>query len=227
MKLSASLGISLIFLMGCVTIPMTYNYFPQGKRIDIPALRTLSTAYVGEQMLRQGISTNFDVIEVKETIRILNSYTVSPGYFIKSGDDKKKVYYSILNEHNTATITNGGGTISGITVSKIDNEFCIVGMSEYAMPSKACDKTDKFEQTQKMIHQKDSFQRTLLYSGKIGDKISISYREFSGGRARQAFTNNVEYDLSESAIIGYKNAQINVIEATNQYIRYEVIKSFK
>lgn len=72
----------------------------------------------------------------------------------------------------------------------------------------------------------DSFQQTLIYSGKVGNKINIGYREFSGSIARPAFNNNVEYDLSESTTIGYKGAQLEIIEATNQYIKYRVIKNF-
>ena len=72
----------------------------------------------------------------------------------------------------------------------------------------------------------DSFKQTLIYSGKVGNKINVGYREFSGSVARPAFNNNVEYDLSESLVIGYKGAQIEVLEATNQYIRYKVLRNF-
>jgi len=54
----------------------------------------------------------------------------------------------------------------------------------------------------------------------------VSYREFSDHHARTAFTNTAEYDLSESKIIGYKGALIEVLEATNQHIRYRVLRNF-
>ena len=44
--------------------------------------------------------------------------------------------------------------------------------------------------------------------------------------ARPAFNNNVEYDLSESPIIGYKGAKLEIIEANNQFVRYRVIENF-
>lgn len=77
-----------------------------------------------------------------------------------------------------------------------------------------------FERVKKSILTHDPFQQTLIYSGKVGNKINIGYREFSNGLARSAFNNNVEYDLFESAIIGYKGAQLEILEATNQYIKY-------
>ena len=45
--------------------------------------------------------------------------------------------------------------------------------------------------------------------------------------ARQAFNVEVEYDLSESNMISYKNATIEIISATNQKVVYKVLKHFK
>jgi hypothetical protein len=58
------------------------------------------------------------------------------------------------------------------------------------------------------------------------NKINIGYREFSNNSARPAFNNEVEYDLSESKRIGYKGAQIEVLEADNSSITYEVLRNF-
>ena len=44
--------------------------------------------------------------------------------------------------------------------------------------------------------------------------------------ARPAFSNDVEYDLLESKTIAYKGAMIEVIEATNQHIKYIVKRNF-
>ncbi|MHA2743226.1 hypothetical protein [Vibrio harveyi] len=61
----------------------------------------------------------------------------------------------------------------------------------------------------------------------VGKKINISYREFSGGNARQAFTNDVEYDMSKSNTINYKGAEIEVIDYDNSSITYKVKKYFR
>lgn len=83
-----------------------------------------------------------------------------------------------------------------------------------------------FEKRKRPLASNDSFQQTLIYSGKVGDKINIGYREFSGNLARPAFNNNVEYDLSDSMLIAYKGARIEVLEANNQFIKYRVIENF-
>ena len=90
----------------------------------------------------------------------------------------------------------------------------------------SCKSEASFERREKSVLGNDLFQQTLIYSGRFGNKINIGYREFSNNLARPAFNNNVEYDLSQSKIIGYKGARIEVIEATNEYIKYKVISNF-
>jgi hypothetical protein len=72
----------------------------------------------------------------------------------------------------------------------------------------------------------NAFQQTLIYSGKIGNKVNIGYREFSRNMARPAFNNDVEYDLSESNQIGYKGALLEIIDANNQNITFKVLRNF-
>lgn len=76
------------------------------------------------------------------------------------------------------------------------------------------------------VYTPDSFMQELIYTGKVGDKIRFTYREYQNGMARQAFNINVEYDLSESNLISYKGATIEIISATNQRIEYKVLKHF-
>ena len=67
-----------------------------------------------------------------------------------------------------------------------------------------------------------SFEAELIYSGKSGDTIKLVYREYLDGLARPAFTQDLEYDLSESKTIAFKTLVIDVLEATNSSIRFIV-----
>lgn len=73
----------------------------------------------------------------------------------------------------------------------------------------------------------------LLYSGREGDILHITYREFyllfdSNGNetahARPAFYQQVYYDLKKSDNIVFQDWVIQVIEANNQQIKFKVIK---
>ena len=67
----------------------------------------------------------------------------------------------------------------------------------------------------------------LVYAGKSNDVIKIYYREYvaeqSGWLAKDAFTQELNYDLNEGNTIRYKKLQIEVISANNEKINYRVL----
>jgi len=71
-----------------------------------------------------------------------------------------------------------------------------------------------------------SFEQQLIYNGRVDNNLRFVYREFSNDMARSAFTQEVQYDLEESNIIGFKSVRIEVIEATNSKIKYRVLEPF-
>lgn len=78
------------------------------------------------------------------------------------------------------------------------------------------------------VEENENFsQKTLIYNGILGSKVTLGYREFSGGYARPAFSNDVTYDLDVSKILGYKNARLEVLGANNVNITYRVISNFE
>lgn len=70
----------------------------------------------------------------------------------------------------------------------------------------------------------DFVRKELLYSGKSANTIKVSYREFRGGFAAPAFSQNLEYDLNESKTINFQKFTLEVLSATNQAITYKVLK---
>ncbi len=68
------------------------------------------------------------------------------------------------------------------------------------------------------------FRRELLYNGKAGNTIKLSYREYKNDIARAAFTQDLIYDLTESKIIGFQDMHIEVLNATNTDINF-IIRS--
>lgn len=76
----------------------------------------------------------------------------------------------------------------------------------------------------KIIPHRESFAKELIYTGITKNTISILYREFSNDLIRPAFTQELKYDLSEGAVIGFKGARFQVIKATNTEIKYKVLR---
>ncbi len=107
-------------------------------------------------------------------------------------------------------------------LKKSTPELCIVTAFNLA----ACNTVHDIERTKRPALTSDSFQQTLIYNGRVGSKINVGYREFSNNVARPAFNNSVEYDLNDSNLIAYKGAEMEVLEATNQYIKFKLIRNF-
>jgi len=92
------------------------------------------------------------------------------------------------------------------------------------------DKGIPYEEGEEVVVKPGSFQAVLEYSGRSGNTISIFYKEFTetrdGAFIRPAFTQEFKFDLSESKMIGVKGARIEIIEATNQSIKFRVLSHF-
>lgn len=214
----------LAFTSGCTT--PQYNYQPTVQQISRPPLGSVNVANVGDEMLSQGVYTQRDAIKLSRPLKfgLITAYTLMPGYYVKTGEDHESSYYrptgtrdsgmvqkaALADPWESIRLTNDGKTISVVTVF-------------HARTSRPA---DGVQLTTYPLLTDDSFQQTLIYSGKVGDKIKIGYREFSNNAARPAFNNDVDYDLTQSKVIGYKGARLEIIDATNESIKYRVISNF-
>ncbi len=72
-------------------------------------------------------------------------------------------------------------------------------------------------------YSRDFVRKELIYAGKSGNTIEISYREFRGGFAAPAFFQNVKYDLAESKVVKFQKFRIEIHGADNQSITYKIL----
>ncbi len=216
--------IFLLTLSACTT--PQYNYVPTTTQISEPPINQIVQVSVGEHMVRQGAFVETDAIQVLEAFDVgaISGYKFTPGYYLKVGEDKKSTVHIPEAPTSGGKVSTWGlpDPYQSMQVMKDTNKIC--GVSAFG--GKACESQVKFIWLKRPSVQANGFQQSLIYSGKIGNKINISYREFSNNSARPAFNNDVEYDLTESSPIAYKGAEIQIIEATNRYIKYKVIRNF-
>jgi hypothetical protein len=77
-----------------------------------------------------------------------------------------------------------------------------------------------------------SYKKEIIYQGKIDNKINMLYREFCSQdnqfMIRDAYTQKIEYELYDNgkAIVGFKGLRMEISEATNNSIKYRIIKDF-
>ncbi len=75
---------------------------------------------------------------------------------------------------------------------------------------------------------KKGFSQELIYNGKAGNVINLTYREYSinsGGKyLRNDFTEKLQYDISESNSISFRSLKMEVIEANSNEIKFKVLE---
>lgn len=219
-------------LSGCATVKN--NYVPRTEQISFPALNEVRTATIGEELLRQGTATTTKGVYLGQQNQI-GGYVLSKGFYPLTGEDEEFVYtsYQVGNANaDLGSVTMKGGLFgatglpNGIRFSKEKQQTCVIVTGVYGISQPQCDTEYAFQFTERPIISSNNFQQTLIFSGRVGNKIRISYREFSGNAARPAFSNEAEYDLATSDVIAYRGARVKVIDANNQTITYEVLSNF-
>lgn len=218
-----------LFAAACATpISTPWTYQAATREISEPPLNVVSVVAVGDSMVRQGRFAEQDIIRLSEELSLVSGLgcksTLRPGDYLKTGEDQSGEHYYPMGIGLISTDINSCfgwqfGMISAVML-RDDGRICsdVKGVN--------CVKATGVEKMKTQEVAPNAFQQTLIYNGKVGDKINIGYREFSANIARPAFNNDVEYDLRDSTTIGYKGALIEVLEATNQSLRYRVLKNF-
>lgn len=218
-------------LAACAGTP-ALNYAPLSKTISFPSLGQEATVSLGEDMVKQGVYTEVDGVEFLEENNI-KGFRLSAGFYPQIADQSESTYHSF----NITRALDGSGYLmrsvdllglpmavpQSIRVSKDKQEICLI-MGGIFRPQ--CDTEHSYKKTRKSSLSARDFQQTLIYNGRVGNRIKIGYRESSGDVARPAFSNEVEYDLSTSSDIAYRGAKLRILEADNQKIRYVVDSNF-
>lgn len=73
---------------------------------------------------------------------------------------------------------------------------------------------------------KECFKQEFIFNGKVDNNLKFIYREYISDFARPAFTQELQYDLNESNVIGFKGLRIEIIKVTNTSIQYKVLSTF-
>jgi hypothetical protein len=192
-----------------------------------PALNTETTAQVGGEILKQGTYVEKAAIHLSKEIKFGKdgSYTLTPGYYLRAGQSDGWETYAPAEGPKAGSVIKAPGaiTLQGSFLYSNDGKTIGVITNFYqAVHAKAKDIT----RTTRPSLSSDNIQQALVYGGKAGNKIKLGYREIWMNITRPSQIRFVEHDLTESKMVESKGAQIEVIEATNEFIRYQIIKSF-
>ena len=238
MKKIIAFGMGILVLIlgifGCTTLPTQQIEFesPDKTVLSFPDIGVETTCSVGDFLVSQGEEISGQGIVMSKDY-VSGTAIFGHGQYILKGKVPDYLIFEPIDA--SARVTFQGKPLEVnlcLALNTLTNELmgtCInagvvcVGSLTPANIIPA----DYFKLETVSVKSKNDFQQTLIYMGKEGNTIKMSYREFSNDLARPAFTTDISYDLDESHDITYKNAQITIISATSANITYKVVHNFR
>lgn len=222
----------LLFTFGCATNPNLNFIVPSKTLVDQPSIGEITTAELGNTILSKGEIYENDAIRTFGSVTNGNDgvwllrITVAKGVHPLKYIDANWNYYSGPNVEVYDALAGSTLKYGGLRVSR--NDLSKVQIYIDSAVSLAGDPSEpvKYELTKARAVDQPSFVQELIYNGRVQDNLRFVYREFSNDLARPAFSQEAHYDLSEGNVLGFKGVRIEVLEATNTFVRYRVLKTF-
>lgn len=217
---------SVVALSACSSIQPTTPHF---ERVDRPPLGNEVTVNIGDTVVAKGKRYTFKGIHLISPLTKSSGITL--GYDIPAQkmpavyEDEKYTYYSAQRMMQKDLMLGAMPSAGGICISKdspteilvyVQAGHCVWNVTDEAL----------IEPTTVVSETSPGFVQELIYNGRVDDFVKFLYREFAQDIARPAFSQEVQYDLDDGPIVGFKDARIEIISATNTELTYKVIQTF-
>lgn len=214
-----------IVLAGCAAVPpSTFTPVEPTKQIKTyPEVQQQWTGDLGETLVSKTILNVVEGIEILEEIvwEVSNvKYTIPPQKLQKTGNF----------ENGNMNFARPEAKVEGTNMCPFLSMYFTLEKKYYfwecVWGRQLTIDSSLIKQAELEWEEPLAFEQQLIYNGRVDNNLRFVYREFNNEMARSAFTQEVQYDLQESNIIGFKNVRIEVIEATNSSITYKVGQHF-
>ncbi len=193
---------------------------PNNISIKNPVTNSTNEVEIGNAVISRDTGYKY------KAIKITKKYIIKTGNILrelKEGD-------MFINDGYTEDYdlySNIEGQTYGIAIPKKAGTFKAFTKSESKVIFHRDDIAVDYEDDKlTFVPQKNNLKQEFIYNGKVNNAIKFTYREYVNDFARPAFTQDLQYDLNESNIIGFRGLRIEIIEAKNTIIKYKVLSNF-
>lgn len=217
MKLFISFSL-LLLLCGCGATTKIVS--PESFDKIYPELNKNQESEIGVSLVSKEVGYKYKVLRLLKDTKIKTGYIskdVKQGEtFINSQYTSQYDYYSKI-----------GDPTYGIAIPKNGNKpLTFYNGGTRIIIDKYPSKPIEYKITLTPIPNKEYFKQDFIYNGKVGNAIKFTYREYVDDLARPAFTQDLQYDFTESKVVGFKGMRIEIISATNTKIEYKVLSYY-
>jgi hypothetical protein len=219
----ALLALSAILIFaGCETVP-SFEVKPSTIAISFPEIGIETTKAIGEILVAEGTRSEIYGVEVSTP---MPDGTVTAGLYRETkATDGYECFDPVLS--SGASIKRMPSSECFLAYNKALRSLQRATLNEFGMIFYLGEIPSSNYQFRKFnLENTNSFQKTLIFTGKDKDLLRFTYREFADDYARPAFSVDVVYDLSESRIIQYQKLKMEILSATSTQITYRLITNF-
>jgi len=214
--------ITVITLVSCASTNQLVGY--TSKKVLIPEIDMIEKGQIGETLIK------YEKLDSKPAILIDNVPDVK--FFgtkipYQKGDvvplqvikKSSKIYYN--ESYRYGSFNN----YYGIEVYNDEEETKYVVMTDFKGSISNTKLTPELLISEAIFTKfgEGYYKEEFIYNGKVSNSIKFIYRQYINDTARPAFTQELQYDLNESNIVGFKEMRIEIIKATNTGIEYKVL----
>ena len=217
-RFTSCLAITVIFVIGCASSINVRGINPKVKQTDNYNIGVEQRKTVGEPMLAKESLIYYPGFILKDNLQPPSTIIGSSMMIPKGAKWECK-----WQDENTNMLCHNpiyAYPYSSIIYLVVDNAYILKGYWNGGSVTNFIESKYNIEPID--VTQAGSFRQELIYNGKSQNVIKVSYREFKDDFARPAFQQDLLYDLSESKEIGFRGTIIEVLEATNTYIKFIV-----
>ena len=217
----------LLIFSGCATTKQSIT--PNLRIVDLPTIGEARTSELGDTLVEKGKIYTYQAVRLENTVTagdgvFLKKLTLEPGILKASMRDDERIYYTTemmtVSEPILGTYKRPGGLAVSIQNEK-DIKFILNGQAIMTPKPEPI-----LTKTQVADVERPSFRQELIYNGRSGDTLKFLYREYSTDVLRAPFSQEIQYDLKDGPIIGFKGVRIEINHATNTKLEYRVLASF-
>ncbi|QBQ49649.1 hypothetical protein [Brevundimonas naejangsanensis] len=211
---------------GCAS---TQTIPSQIEQIDQPALGAVAAIEVGEAAVATGRGRSLPGLALANELSwgdgvLRKRFTVAPGRLAARQSDARHIYY--FSDRMTARDPLFGTApyASGGLCRAKDGSGPVRGFITPGQCVLTWNATPQVRDIRIEEADEGARRRELIYHGRADGKVRFLYRETMGDSAPQ--TQSLDYDLAHSAVIGFRGARLEVLEADNTRLRYRLLAPF-
>lgn len=223
-----SLAVSAaLILSACAS---TTTVMPVIETVDRPALNTVSEAELGDTIVEKGKVSTYEGLQLRNELSwgdglIMKKFNIPPGRLKAQQRDANFTYFPSDKMTSYDVLLGTSPWPGGVCTKNGDPTFVRTFITIGRCTIKPSD-APQIARTRIVDLDAPNFRQELIYNGRSGQTVKFLYREASGDYARPAFSQDVQYDLNDGNVIGFKGARIEIVEATNTRLKYRVLSSF-